>query len=124
MSQHGKEYKRESLMKLSHLNQIPETEVSHNEKVKKKLIVAKGSVKNLIYFSQATFPPNEVAPSHAHSDMTEIFFIQSGHGEIEIDNKIIDLPQGACITVEPGERHELKNRGSSELVVLYFGLQT
>lgn len=61
---------------------------------------------------------------HSHIDMTEVFYIESGCGEIEVDERCIALPQGSCITIEPGERHELRNVGDGDMAVVYFGILT
>lgn len=74
-------------------------------------------------FSQATFPPGEKAPSHMHSDLTEVFFIQSGDGKIQVDEKSIALTAGITVTVEPNEAHEIVNTGTEDLVILYFSIQ-
>jgi len=55
--------------------------------------------------------------------MWEIFFAQEGQGEIEVDGAVHAFAAGACITVAPGERHELRNPGATELVVLYLGVR-
>jgi len=111
-------------MKISALKNIEKTQVSHNPNIKKQLLISNGEIKNITHFSQTVFPPGETAPAHSHSDMTEVFFIQSGQGSILVDQKLIPLEQGMCITVEPGEVHELKNTGETELHVTYFGVIT
>ncbi|HHH42973.1 MAG TPA: cupin domain-containing protein, partial [Gammaproteobacteria bacterium] len=77
---------------------------------------------NVTGFSVAVFPPGEVAHEHSHADMAEVFFIQSGTGTISVDDQVVPLQPGQCVTVEPHERHELRNTGSKDMVVLYFGI--
>lgn len=109
-------------MKITSLNSIADTAVSHNEKIKKRVMLGNSEIKNITNFSQAIFPPGECAPAHSHADMSEVFFIQSGNGSIEINGKSYPLEAGSCITIEPGERHELRNTGSDNMVVIYFGV--
>ncbi len=78
----------------------------------------------LTNFSIAVFPPGEVAHAHQHEDMLEVFYVESGTGEIIIDDVDYLITPGSCIVVEPGERHELHNTSHDQvLVVIYFGLQ-
>ncbi|MEE9412087.1 MAG: cupin domain-containing protein [Methylococcales bacterium] len=109
-------------MKISSLDQARQQEVSHNPIIKKRTLVKKGEIDHLTNFSEAIFPPGEIAYAHRHDDMTEVFFIQSGTGLINVDNQSIVLRQGMCITIEPNESHELKNTGTTNLVVMYFGV--
>jgi mannose-6-phosphate isomerase-like protein (cupin superfamily) len=54
--------------------------------------------------------------------MGEVFFVESGEGAIWIDDIVYPLLPGTCVAVEPGERHEIQNTGSGELVLTYFGI--
>lgn len=81
-----------------------------------------GDIPHLTNFAQACFPPGHIAPAHQHSDMYEVFFVEAGHGEIAIDDTVYPLTAGVCITVEPGESHEVRNTGERDLVVTYFGI--
>ncbi|MEE9355679.1 MAG: cupin domain-containing protein [Methylococcaceae bacterium] len=109
-------------MKISTLDQAKQQEVSHNAAIKKRTLVQNGEIEHITHFSEAVFPPGEIAYAHSHQDMTEVFFIKSGTGLITVDNQPIALQSGMCITVEPHEVHELKNTGSTNLVVMYFGV--
>jgi len=97
--------------------------VSHNAKIRKHVLVSGGEIENVTGFSVAVFPPGEIAHEHSHSDMAEVFFIQSGTGTISVDGQPVSLRPGQCVTVEPQERHELSNTGSTDMVVLYFGIR-
>ena len=111
-------------MKLTTLTQTPITTVSHNARIQKQALITYGELPPLTNFSQATFPPGEIAHAHQHSDMLEVFFIQSGHAAMTVDGIEYDLPAGSCISIEPGETHELRNASTcDELLVTYFGIQ-
>ena len=56
--------------------------------------------------------------------MTEVFYIQFGEGAIKVDDKVLPLNTGDCITVAPGEKHELVNMGVDDMIVTYFGVKT
>ncbi|MBM97334.1 MAG: cupin [Oceanospirillaceae bacterium] len=109
-------------MHFTTLDGIAITDVSHNASIKKQLIIPNGQIPHLTNFSRAVFPLGEVAHAHNHRDMTEVFFVESGLGEMVVNDKVIAMAPGACITIEPTEIHELRNTGETELVVLYFGI--
>lgn len=111
------------MMKITDLNQIPEQEVSHNPAIKKKVMLILGDLPHLTNFSQARFAPGQVANSHSHSDMCEVFFVESGLGNICVNGIDYPLTPGVCIAVEAGEIHEVSNRGNTDLVLTYFGLR-
>lgn len=111
-------------MKITDLNQIPEQEVSHNPAIKKKVMLSLGDLPHLTNFSQACFAPGQVAVGHSHADMCEVFFVESGWGNMAINGTDYELKPGVCIAVEPGEVHEVTNIGNTDLILTYFGLRT
>ena len=74
-------------MKIADLNQVPEEAVSHNPAIKKRVLLRSRDLPHLTNFSQARFAPGQVAGSHSHSDMAEVFFVESGCGTITIDSQ-------------------------------------
>ena len=111
-------------MKVSAINSTKEADVSHNPNIKKHVLVSKGEINHIENFSRAVFPPGEIAHAHSHSDMTEVFFVESGQGVILVNEKPFPLKAGVCVTVEPKEMHELRNTGATNLVILYFCIKT
>lgn len=109
-------------LKISSVKNTEEFGVSHNAKIRKHVLIGNDEVANVTNFSEAVFPPGEVAGAHCHSDMVEVFYIKSGKGVIVVDGKSIDLEEGMCVTVEVNETHELKNTGVANLTVMYFGI--
>ena len=110
-------------MKLNNLQQISTQAVSHNPEIQKKVMLNSEDMPHLTNFSQARFAPGQIAINHSHSDMYEVFFVQSGTAIICLDGKEIKLTPGSCIMVEPGEEHQITNTGTNELVLNYFGIQ-
>ena len=110
-------------MKLTSLKDLPEESVSHNPEIKKKVMLRFGDLPHLTNFSQARFAPGQVASAHAHEDMCEVFFVESGSGFISINGKKYPLLPGSCVAVDVGEVHEVVNTGTDELVLTYFGLR-
>lgn len=109
-------------MKLIKLNEIPENGVSHNPLVRKRVLVANGEIPRVTNYARAVFPPGEKAGSHLHNDMAEIFTVESGRGEIRINDVAYVFDEGTTVVVEPGEVHEIVNTGIAEMVVSYFSV--
>lgn len=55
--------------------------------------------------------------------MAEVFSVESGCGEIRINDVAYVLAPGTVAVVEPGDVHEITNTGDTELVINYFGVQ-
>lgn len=111
-------------MKLINIHELPEQGVSHNARIRKRVMLANGETKNITNYARAVFPPGEKAGAHSHDDLVEVFTVESGCGEIRIDDVAYVFSAGLTVVVEPGEVHEIVNTGSSELVITYFGVLT
>jgi mannose-6-phosphate isomerase-like protein (cupin superfamily) len=109
-------------MKIVSLAELQDQQLSHNPKIKKRVMISLGELGKLTNFSRAVFPVGEIADAHRHETMGEVFFVQSGEGEIRIDGESFKLLPGVCALVEPHEEHELRNTGDEELVITYFGI--
>jgi mannose-6-phosphate isomerase-like protein (cupin superfamily) len=110
-------------MKYVSLNDLKVIEVSHNPRIKKRQMLSMGELGPVTIFSQAVFPPGEIAYGHHHKDMGEVFFCQSGKGIININGTEYDLAPGVCVAVEPFEEHEISNIGENDLILTYFGVR-
>jgi mannose-6-phosphate isomerase-like protein (cupin superfamily) len=111
-------------LKITSITDTTETANSHNANIRKKVLLESGEIEHLVFFSQAVFPPGEIADDHLHADITETFYILSGNGTIKVNNQLYNLSAGNCVTVEPGESHEISNTGSENLVINYFAIKT
>lgn len=109
-------------MKLIKLQELPEESVSHNSRIRKYRMLADGEAGPITNYARAVFPPGEQVAAHTHSDMMEIFTVESGCGEIRIDGTSHDLSPGVTVLVEPGEAHAIINTGSGELILTYLGV--
>ncbi|MBF2080500.1 MAG: cupin domain-containing protein [Synechococcales cyanobacterium T60_A2020_003] len=110
-------------MKRTALSERPAEPVSHNPAITKRVMLRNDVLPHLTNFSQAEFLPGQVAAAHAHADMGEVFFVESGDGAIAINGIEYALAPGVCVAVEPGEVHEVKNTGDVPLVLTYFGIK-
>lgn len=110
-------------MKKVSLRELPREGVSHDPQIGKQVMLRRGDLPHLTSFSRATLTPGQSARAHEHADMFEVFFVESGAGLMKIGGAEHELLSGVCVLVEPGERHEITNTGSSDLVLNYFGVE-
>ena len=45
------------------------------------------------------------AKTHYHQQMTEIYYVLEGHGQMELDGELFDVGPGSSILIKPGCRH-------------------
>ena len=110
-------------MKVSSLKNLPVEPNVHNPKITKQVLIRNGEIPCLTNLTRAKFPAGEIANAHTHQDMYEIFFIEEGDATVKINGKSIKLGPGDCITVEPGEEHEVSNLSDNEVIMTYLGIQ-
>lgn len=110
-------------MKIISLKHLAEEAVSHNPLIRKTVFLRRGELPHLAGFSRAVFPPGEAAGLHTHPDMCEVFLVESGVGRLRGDGVDVSLAASDCISVSPGEGHELANTGDEDLVLIYFGIE-
>lgn len=111
-------------MKIVRAEQVPETGVSHNPEIRKRVLVSNGEVPKLTNFSQSVFAPGQVCHAHTHPDMYEIYLVSAGEGSITVDGEVVRLGVGDCLVVEPGEEHAMSNPSEQlDLHLTYFGIE-
>jgi mannose-6-phosphate isomerase-like protein (cupin superfamily) len=110
-------------MKIVSLADAPEEGVTHNPEIRKRVLLRRGDLPHLTNFARARLLPGQTARSHAHRDMSEVFYVEAGEGSMVIDGARHALSDGVCVVVEAGESHEIENTGAAELVLLYFGVE-
>ena len=110
-------------MKITRLDALPDEPVSHNPAIVKRVFLRDAEVPHVTQFARSRFAPGQIAGAHAHADMAEVFFVESGTGTIVVDDVATALTPGTCVAVLPHEMHELRNDGAQELVLIYFGVR-
>lgn len=105
-------------MKEADLNEIPFQGVSHNPEIKKRVLVPYGSLPPIAQVSEADFGPNQVADSHKHDDMYEMFWVTKGRLIFVVNERLIAAGPGKFIVVEPGEDHEIRNGTEPSVVTV------
>jgi len=104
-------------------NTTPWVGVSHDADVQKQVFLKLGDIAHITQFARAIFKPGDTVPAHAHEDMIEVFYIQSGELTIIIDERQHVLTAGSSVTVEVGEEHAMSNAGEDDLELVYFGVR-
>lgn len=106
------------------LGEIPETPVSHDPDLKKRVLLRYGEVLPITQLAEVTFKPGQAAREHVHPTMKELFLVQKGVGRIRIGQESQGLGVGDFLVVPEGTPHELSNTGEGDLVLLYLGIES
>ncbi|KAF9157186.1 hypothetical protein DFQ27_002860 [Actinomortierella ambigua] len=109
-------------MRITQVDSLPVQYVSHDSNVEKRVFLKYGEVPHLSQFATATLKPGEQATLHHHDDMTETFHFLSGKAEVEVDGKVHLATAGTTVTVFPKEAHEIRNNGTEDVIMVYFGI--
>ena len=110
-------------MKTGSVSMLADEPVSHNARIRKRVIVRRGEVPHLTQIARATFPPGETVPAHTHLDMWELFICEEGKGMMTVNGRKIDLLPGTLVLVHPGDVHELSSDIHSGLIVSVIGVE-
>ena len=65
--------------------------------------------------------PGVLSPQRRHPH-PQIFYVLSGSGRLELDDRVYQLKAGDAVRVLHGELHGFENTGSAELVMLEIQL--
>lgn len=57
------------------------------------------------------------ASRHYHRDTTEVYYILSGTGKMELNGDWVDLDPGTVVWIEPGTRHRLVSEAGVTTIV-------
>lgn len=111
------------------LDHLPVESISHEAlspngqpHIEKRVLLRPGDLPGVMQYAEARFAPGAIAAPHCHRDMAEIFWVTAGRGTIEVNGIAYDLEPGVSVTIEPGERHGVRNDGDQPLVLLYIGI--
>lgn len=110
-------------MKKTSLSQIFEEGVSHDKTIKKKVIAKKGDIPHIPQIAQAILKPGNRVKQHSHSDLYEVFYIESGEVQVKVNNQENTLKAGDIITIEPNDIHEFENKSEVDVKMFYFGIE-
>ena len=109
-------------MKIVRSQEVAEVGVSHNGEIRKKVLLEKGTIPQLMNFSSAIFKPGQSVETHSHPTMYEVFYILKGRAEFVVEQDKVILGVGDCITIAPGEMHSQCNPYQENVAWIYFGI--
>lgn len=112
------------MMKIVRLEDAPWNSVSHNQGIKKRILLDNDDIPGITTLSQAIFRPGDVADGHAHTDMTEVFMVTAGTGAIRLNGTEYELHPGVVAVAEANDTHEIANTGTVDLILTYFGVKS
>lgn len=58
------------------------------------------------------------AVRHYHRDTTEVYYILSGRGKMELNDEWVELEPGTVLWIEPGTRHRLLSETGVKTIVV------
>jgi mannose-6-phosphate isomerase-like protein (cupin superfamily) len=72
--------------------------------------------------AQMTLPPGETegGPDNRHRGADQWLYVVSGSGTAIVENERVELRAGTLVLIERGERHEIRNSGTTPLKTLNF----
>jgi len=68
--------------------------------------------------AQASVPVGATTLLHRHDITEELYFIQSGRGQMTLGDKTFAVEPGDTVCISPGTAHCIKNTGDVELTLL------
>ena len=75
------------------------------------------SLKNLVV-SSTTLHPGKSTDGHKHPGKEEVYMIMSGTGNMELDDKRINIQGGQMVLIEDGVFHRVHNTGKIDLYMV------
>lgn len=58
------------------------------------------------------------SPLHYHDVMSEVYYVVSGNGMMQLDGNSFAVGPGDCISIQPGTRHAIRADVSAPLTLL------
>lgn len=111
-------------MKIVDWNELPDLGVSHDPSIKKRTLIDRGEIPQLMMYGTAVFKPGQKVELHKHDTMFEVFHIQTGKAIFTISGEVHEVGPGNCITIAPGEIHGQSNPFDIDVTWTYFGIAT
>ncbi len=68
--------------------------------------------------ARIVIPKGKSSEAHFHKVSQETYFILEGEGQMSVDGEEFTLKSDQACHIEPGEIHQIKNKGESDLIFL------
>ena len=107
-------------MRVTHKNEIQNEFITPEGEIIYELIGASALSGETTHHSLAhiTIPPGKSCALHFHKISEETYYILNGEGWMRIDQEEFSLHPGQACLIEPGENHQIFNRGQVDLEFL------
>jgi len=107
-------------MRVTHKNEIQNEFITPEGEIIYELIGASALRGETTHHSlaQIIIPPGKSCALHFHKKSEETYYILNGEGWMRIDQKEFSLHPGQACLIEPGENHQIFNRGQVDLEFL------
>lgn len=89
------------------LDTTPQTPVSHNPELTKKVLVKEG-FSCVRHLSHIALRPGDTAFAHEHADAFEVFYCVRGRVVFAVSGHAVTITDGSCLVIEPGEVHSIE----------------
>ena len=94
-------------MKRFSLSETPYAPVSHDPGLKKKVLIASGTLTGIKHLSHIVLKEGQTAVEHAHAGVSEVFYCIRGRVVFTVNGLEQHLRPGECLVVEPGQQHSI-----------------
>ena len=101
-------------MTISSLDETPAFTTADGSTIRELLNPGNSALRNQS-LAHATLAPGQSTARHFHPRAEEIYFIQSGVGQMEIEGEIREIRAGDAVAIPAGARHQITNTGADEL---------
>ncbi len=71
-------------------------------------------------FELSVLASQQATPLHYHTGCEHYMFILHGQGSLTVEGQVSQVSSGYFISVEPGERHAVRNDGAEDFEYLEF----
>jgi quercetin dioxygenase-like cupin family protein len=105
-------------MKLFSLDETSSESVSHDPRLKKK-VLSRRQLPYIRHISHIILQPGDSVLEHSHADDVEALYCIRGDAEFIIRGERISIKKGHLVFIEPGEAHSI-TRVNEETELLYF----
>jgi quercetin dioxygenase-like cupin family protein len=85
---------------------------------KNRLLSAEALRQPGAYVQVVVTPPGSHIPPHYHRASVEVYVVRRGECELVVNGERFELRAGDIVLMEPGDVHELTNKGVEEFEVL------
>lgn len=107
-------------MKIVNLDALPLLPVSHDASLMKRLLLGDGVIPGMRGMSHIVLPAGASVEAHKHPDGYEVFYCIRGRARAVVERVPVELRQGTCLAIAPGEEHSFEHIEQDTELVYFF----